>query len=125
MSLVPFFRVADAELSLAWYGRLGFSESFRHRFAEGMPQFIGLLRGDVELFLSEHRGDAPQHSLAYLRVDDIEAIAATFGVAVRATDYGLREIELVDPDGNRIRIGAPASPAEPAPESAGRLPDLG
>lgn len=63
-------------------------------------------------------------SLAYLRADDIDAIAATFGVAVRSTDYGLREIELVDPDGNRIRIGAPASPVEPPPDGAERLSGL-
>ncbi|HET9344300.1 MAG TPA: glyoxalase superfamily protein [Candidatus Limnocylindrales bacterium] len=109
--LIPFFRVADADASLAWYRRLGFEESFRHRFAAGMPLFIGLRRADAELFLSEHRGDAPPSSLAYLRVDDVESVAAEFGVAVEDTDYGLREVELVDPDGNRIRVGADARDA--------------
>jgi catechol 2,3-dioxygenase-like lactoylglutathione lyase family enzyme len=110
-SLIPFFRVADAEASAAWYARLGFRELSRHRFGAGFPLWIGLARDDVELFLSEHQGDAPPASLAYLRVEDIAPIASALGMEPVATDYGLLELEVTDLDGNRIRIGAPAEQA--------------
>jgi catechol 2,3-dioxygenase-like lactoylglutathione lyase family enzyme len=108
--LIPFFRVADAEASAAWYARLGFRELSRHRFAAG-PLWIGLARDDVELFLSEHLGDAPPASLAYLRVEDIAPIASALGMEPEATDYDLLELEVTDLDGYRIRIGAPAEQA--------------
>jgi hypothetical protein len=37
-------------------------------------------------------------------VDDVDAIAAEFGVTVEVQPWG-REIELTDPDGNRLRLG--------------------
>jgi hypothetical protein len=36
----------------------------------------------------------------------VEAIAAEFGVAVEQAPWA-RELELRDPDGNRLRIGTP------------------
>lgn len=63
-------------------------------------------RGGVRLFLPEHEGDARPDTLVYLRVRDVEAIAAEFGVATEEAPWA-REIELRDPDGNRLRIGTP------------------
>jgi hypothetical protein len=45
-------------------------------------------------------------TLLYLRVDDVDAIADEFGVEVETAPWA-REIELRDPDGNRLRIGTP------------------
>ncbi|PZS07440.1 MAG: bleomycin resistance family protein, partial [Chloroflexi bacterium] len=45
-------------------------------------------------------------TLIYLRVRDIDAIAAEFGVQPEDAPWA-REIELRDPDGNRLRIGTP------------------
>ncbi|MBF4133330.1 hypothetical protein IM796_04650 [Streptomyces albidoflavus] len=41
-----------------------------------------------------------------LRVRDVEAIAAEFGLATEEAPWA-REIELRDPDGNRLRTGPP------------------
>lgn len=60
----------------------------------------------MHLFLSEHQGDARPDTLVYFRVNDVDAAAAEFGVAVRDVPRG-REIELRDPDGNRLRVGTP------------------
>jgi hypothetical protein len=62
----------------------------------------------MRLFLSEHHGDARPDTLLYLRVADVEAIAAESGVAVEQAPWA-RELELRDPDGNRLRLGTPTS----------------
>ncbi len=105
--IVPFFRVRDAEASAAWYARLGFEVEWRHRFAPGLPLFLAVRRDGARLFLSEHAGDAPPGSLAYVYVDDVDGLAASLGLEPADAEYGLREVEAVDPDGNRLRFGAP------------------
>jgi catechol 2,3-dioxygenase-like lactoylglutathione lyase family enzyme len=105
--LVPYFRVRDAEASARWYERLGFVVTSRHRFEPGFPLFISIERDGVLIYLSEHLGDAPPASLAYLHVDDVASLAASLELEVEETDYQRREIEVVDLDGNRLRIGSP------------------
>ncbi|MGW4376261.1 glyoxalase superfamily protein [Streptomyces albidoflavus] len=104
--VVPILRVADAAAAVAWYERLGFARQWEHRFAPELPAFVEVARGGVRLFLSEHEGDARPETLVYLRVRDVEAIAAEFGVTAEDAPWA-REIELRDPDGNRLRIGTP------------------
>jgi hypothetical protein len=46
-----------------------------------------------------------------LRVDDagraVDVVASEFGVAVDEDGLAGREVELVDPDGNRLRVATP------------------
>lgn len=65
-----------------------------------------MARGGLRLFLSEHRGDARPGTLVYLRVRDVDTLAREFGVTVSDAAWA-RELELRDPDGNRLRIGTP------------------
>jgi hypothetical protein len=104
--VVPILRVADAEVAVGWYARLGFVKRSEHRFGPGMPAFVEVARGRAKLFLSEHTGDARPDTLVYLRVPDVDALAAEFGVEVEDQPWA-REIELRDPDANRLRIGTP------------------
>lgn len=106
--IVPIFRVADGEVTAAWYRRLGFEVAGRHRFAPDLPLYVFLERGDVHLHLSEHEGDATPSSLVYFWVDDVDAVATEFDAAISDQPWG-REVELTDPDGNRLRIATPAS----------------
>jgi catechol 2,3-dioxygenase-like lactoylglutathione lyase family enzyme len=114
---IPVLRVTDAQAAIDWYRRLGFSEEWQHRFEPGFPIFASLRRGDSghgeRVFLSEHTGDAPVGGLLYLRVADVTPIATEFGAPIE--DLGGRlEIHLVDPDGNRIRVGSrTATPRAP------------
>jgi catechol 2,3-dioxygenase-like lactoylglutathione lyase family enzyme len=107
-SVVPFLRARDARASAAWWSRLGFEVEWEHRFAPELPLFLALRRGDGQVFLSEHDGDARPDTLLYLYVDDIDGIAAEFGTSPTLAEYGLREVELRDPDGNRVRVGGRA-----------------
>lgn len=108
---MPIFRADDASLSAAWYERLGFAVIGEHRFGPDFPLYLFLRKGDVHLHLSEHEGDAPPESVAYLYADDVDVIATELGLTPVLQPWGAREIEAVDPDGNRLRIGSRAPEA--------------
>lgn len=102
--MVPVFRVADAAATARWYSRMGFRVVGEHRFAPALPLYLFLERNGVHLHLSEHTGDARPNTLVYYWVEDVDLIAAEFGVEVSEQPWA-REIELTDPDGNRLRVG--------------------
>ena len=107
--MVPILRVDDAETTASWYGRFGFEVVGEHRFAPELPLYMFLERDGAHLHLSEHTGDATPNTLVYIYVDDVDALASEFDVAIRVQPWA-REIELTDPDGNRLRVGQ--SPGE-------------
>lgn len=102
--LVPILKVAAVQSALDWYGRLGFVKEFEHRFSEDFPAYVGITRDSMAIHLSEHAGDATPDTLMYLYVDDVDAIAKEFDADVEEQPWA-REVELTDPDGNRLRIG--------------------
>ena len=102
--VIPILRVQDAATAVAWYERLGFRETSVHRFDPGFPAFVTVERGPMKLFLSEHKGDARPDTLIYLQVADVHPIAKEFRVEVEEAPWGF-EIEIRDPDANRLRIG--------------------
>jgi len=109
---VPVLRTRDAEATLVWYARLGFVKEWEHRFEPGFPLFLSIIRGDLRLFLSEHHGDAVPGTVAYLRLRDVDAAAAAVGSKAETMEWGTREFQVHDPDGNRLRIGWPVSEVE-------------
>lgn len=104
---IPILRVDDALAAARWYERLGFVLEDVHRFAPQAPAFATIARGPVTFFLSEHTGDARPDTLVYLRVGDVCALGAALGIAPHEAPWGW-EIEVTDPDGNRLRIGTPS-----------------
>jgi hypothetical protein len=83
---------------------MGFETVGEHRVTAELPAYRFLRRNNVHLHLSEHSGDAPDDSLVYFYVQDVDVIAAEFAVDPVDQPWA-REIELTDPDGNRLRIG--------------------
>ena len=102
--LIPIFHARDAKRTAEWYERLGFTIEGEHRFAPSLPLYLFLRRGDVRLHLSEHRGDARPGTLVYFWVTDVDQVAAEFGAKVVDQPWA-RQVDLTDPDGNRLRIG--------------------
>jgi catechol 2,3-dioxygenase-like lactoylglutathione lyase family enzyme len=108
---IPVLRVDDAEVSVAWYQRLGYEKEWEHRFEPSFPAFVRVARhGSSRLFLSEHTADAGgplvAGSVVYLRVQDVDSIAEEFDAEIVEVPWA-REVCLTDPDGNRLRFGTP------------------
>jgi hypothetical protein len=102
--VIPVLRVKDAAVAVAWYERLGFVKQWEHRSEPQCPAFVELARGPMRLSLSEHEADACPGMLLYLRLDNVDTVVAEFGADSQDWFYGC-EIELTDPDGNRLRVG--------------------
>lgn len=99
---------------MEFYGRLGFEVEWEHRFRDDLPLFASIRRGSWHLFLSEHAGDARPHGLVYLYADNVDALhedwrsAEVLSGPPQDQPWGMRELLLVDPDGNRLRVGSSA-----------------
>jgi catechol 2,3-dioxygenase-like lactoylglutathione lyase family enzyme len=102
--VVPVLRVEDAARAVAWYWRLGFAKEWEHQFEPGFPWFVSVARGNVRIYLSEHEGDARPDTLIHLYVTDVDAISQEFKIPVDEDGLAGRECDLVDPDGNRLRV---------------------
>jgi len=103
--LAPVMRVTDANAALAWYRKLGFVKEWEHCFEPGHPLYVGIVRGDMRMHLSEHAGDARPDTLVYIFVDDVDVAASALGVTeIDEMPWG-RDFEVTDPDDNRLRIG--------------------
>ncbi|HEU0194319.1 MAG TPA: glyoxalase superfamily protein [Gaiellales bacterium] len=101
---MPVLYVEDAARAIAWYERLRFTKEWEHQFEPGFPWFVSVVRGSVRLYLSEYEGDARPDTLIHLYVTDIDAVAGEFGIPVNEDGLAGRECDLVDPDGNRLRV---------------------
>ncbi|MCZ8315146.1 VOC family protein [Phreatobacter sp.] len=108
------FTVRDVAASLAFYrDRLG----FRLEFGMGEPPTYAIIeRETVSLHLmpASQSPDGLGTSSIYVYVDDVDglhaglvAMACPISFGPEDLSYGMREIAVRDPDGNRITFGAP------------------
>ena len=111
-TLTPLFVVSDLQRSLDFYTRLGFGQP---GIWGEPPCFAMIHRDGLELMLSLSEGDAAPrpngHGVwdVYIAVTDLDAEIAALseaGVGIdrgpNVTEYQMKEIEVVDPDGFRI-----------------------
>jgi catechol 2,3-dioxygenase-like lactoylglutathione lyase family enzyme len=103
-ALAPVFHVGNTDASISWYQRLGFVVDCEWASGPAFSRATAVLRRrDLVLILSNRDEDARSDGLVCMRVSDVEAIAAEFDVEVKSLGVG-SQIELRDPDGNRLRI---------------------
>jgi hypothetical protein len=107
--VVPVLHVEDATRAAAWYERLGFQKEWEHQFEPGFPWFVSVARGEVRLYLSEHKGDARPNTLIHLYVNNIDEVSREFGVPVDEEGLAGRECDFEGLDGNRLRVATPRS----------------
>ncbi len=103
--VTPFLRCEDALATADWYARLGFEVRDVYHPRPDDPRFVALRAGERWLFLSEHTGDASPDTLIYLHVEDVDGVADAFGTEAADMPWGMREVHLTDPAGNRVRVG--------------------
>lgn len=89
---------------------LGFRVLFEHRFHDGAPLYMGLVRDHCELHLSEHHGDACPGGSMRIAVDDVNTLCAELQAKayrharpeVQDMPWGTRDFTVTDPFGNRL-----------------------
>jgi len=109
---IPTLRVSDALAAAACYARLGFVEDWRHQHGPGLPWFISVSTPEgATLFLTEHADDCPPRSSLFLVTHDIAAAEAALQTTAQVMPWGDRELSVLDPDGNRVRISQPQPPS--------------
>ena len=116
--LSPILPVTDLSAAISRFEVLGFGV----RAYDGDAAYAFATRGSVEFHLTQlHDLDPDTNTSAgYLYVDDADATYAAWrlaGVEGRLTaptdtEYGRREGAYVDPDGNLLRFGSPATELE-------------
>jgi catechol 2,3-dioxygenase-like lactoylglutathione lyase family enzyme len=103
----PVFRVTDVPRAVEHYEQLG----FRIGYHDQTYAFASL--GNLTIHLAHDDGGQHMTSILYIHVEDADQFAADWraaGAAVegpRSEDYGKREGQHTDPDGNLIRFGSP------------------
>ncbi|USQ94795.1 VOC family protein [Caulobacter sp. RL271] len=125
ISNITFGRLAasaftrDIQLAHAFYRDV---LDFEKTFQNGDPVGFMILEKDAaELHLSLVRDHHPSTTnIAHLMVDNVDALhdrLVAAGVRIIKSladkDYGLRAFVFADPDGNRIDVGQPTTPAAP------------
>jgi catechol 2,3-dioxygenase-like lactoylglutathione lyase family enzyme len=111
-SCVPTLRVNDAAKSCTFYcDVLGFKKNWEHRFGPGYPLFVSVSRGPATIFLTEHP-ECSSGALVYFYVREVESLlaqlkqnGAVLGLGPVDQPWGVREVHLRDPDGNKLRFG--------------------
>jgi uncharacterized glyoxalase superfamily protein PhnB len=116
LQTIPILRILDETKAREFYlDYLGFSVDFEHRFHDNAPLFMGISRGGLPIFLSEHHGDGIPGT--YVRIDmrGINELHAELQAkhyrymnpGIQEQEWGRRELTVYDPFGNRLIFSEP------------------
>jgi len=109
--LIPILRsFSEIEARAFYVDYLGFKVDWEHRFEPGLPLYMQVSRGSVILHISEHHGDCTPGGAVRIWGDDVDALHAELTArphprlrpGIEDQPWGLREMSLKDPFGNRI-----------------------
>ncbi len=106
----PILRSFDEAAAKAFYiDFLGFEITFEHRFEPGTPLYFGVRKGDCDLHVSEHHGDATPGSALRVEVPDVHAYCAELNARqYRNARPGVTrqpwadDMTVTDPAGNKL-----------------------
>ena len=109
---VPIVRIFDlAKTQEFYFGFLGFSLDWEHRYGENFPVYMQVSRAGLRLHLSEHAGDATPGGNMCVYMKGIRAFhAELIGKNYRYMKPGLEksddrlEVTVTDPFNNHIRF---------------------
>ena len=109
---VPILRSFDEAKAREFYvDFLGFGVLFEHQFEQDTPLYMSVKRGDCELHISEHHGDAAPGARIRIHCKDIvdfaKSLAAKNYRHARPglpcpTPWGHLELTVSDPFGNKL-----------------------
>ena len=113
---IPILRSFDEAATRACYvDFLGFTVDWEHRFADDLPLYMQVHRGDLIIHLSGHHGDATPGAALRIQVDDLDALCEELTIkhykharaCIDAKPWGWREMAVHDPSGNRLIFCSP------------------
>ncbi|MEL6435357.1 MAG: VOC family protein [Pseudomonadota bacterium] len=111
------FCCLDMDRTVAFYESLGFKLHARYE------TYLVFARDNIELHFAHNSDHVPEKSqfAAYFHTDDVDALSADyeelpwqaegfprFGAAEDRA-WGMRELHILDPDGNLLRMGMPSN----------------
>jgi uncharacterized glyoxalase superfamily protein PhnB len=108
---IPILRMFDICKAREFYlDYLGFSVDFEHRFHENAPLFMGISRGALTMFLSEHHGDGSPGAHVVIEMTGVDDLRDELGAknyrymnpGILTQEWGTRELCVVDPFGNQL-----------------------
>ncbi|TDF98791.1 glyoxalase superfamily protein [Paenibacillus piri] len=117
-SVTPILRIFEPELAKRFYiGYLEFQLDWEHRFEDDAPLYMQLSKDGCRLHLSEHHGDCCPGAAVRIEVADIEELHARLLAkpykyarpGLELTPWQTKEIQVIDPFGNRIVLYAAAA----------------
>ena len=116
--VIPVLHMTNADATEAFYcGLLGFRREFNVPASETKrdPCYLGVSRDGAVLHFSSHAGDGVVGGVVYFLADDVDSLHSEFvaknvriHIAPVDQTWGMRELYVLDPDGNSVRFGAPA-----------------
>ncbi|MEG0383568.1 glyoxalase superfamily protein [Solibacillus cecembensis] len=112
-TVIPAFRITDYSRSKAFYIEgMGFKIDWEHRFEPHFPVFVQITKDDMTIYLTEHTGDCQIGGLIHFFVPNVDnwynELKSNKNICITEPPNnsleGLRMMNIVDPDGNQIRI---------------------
>ncbi|MET3939464.1 putative glyoxalase superfamily protein PhnB [Paenibacillus sp. PvP094] len=109
--IVPILRIFDEDKAKEFYvDYLEFVVDWEHRFEEGMPLYMQISLDSIVLHLSEHHGDCTPGAALRIETDDLDVMCSRLNQkkykhsrpGITDTPWGMREMTVTDPFGNRI-----------------------
>jgi catechol 2,3-dioxygenase-like lactoylglutathione lyase family enzyme len=108
---VPVLRIFDEVKAREFYlDFLGFQIDWEHRYEANFPLYLQISSGTCLLHLSEHHGDGSPGTVIRIETDGLEEYQEYLATknykfakpGIETTSYGLRELSVSDPFGNRL-----------------------
>ena len=117
---IPTFRMFDIAKALEFYiGYLGFKVDFEHRFEPALPLFLGISRGGLRLFLSEHHGDGSPGANVTVEMTGVAEFHAELAAkgynylrpGLERQPWNVTTMTVIDPFSNRIIFSEENTPS--------------
>lgn len=108
---IPILRIFDVAKAREFYlDYLGFTMDFSHSFQDDSPLFMGISRGGISLYLSEHHGDGTPGTHVVIDVDQVDELARELQAKnykymnphIQEQEWGTRELSVIDPFKNQL-----------------------
>jgi hypothetical protein len=118
--VIPTFRIFSLEKAREFYlDFLGCKVDWEHRLVEQAPVYMQVSRAGLVLHLSEHHGDGTPGSVAYAHVNGLRELHRELNdkkyrhnrPGFEEMPWGMNEMTVIDPFGNRIRFAEPSEKA--------------